>query len=81
MSNLPKIKIDTVEVTTLSEAITFYRGNQSELARAINMNRGTLRNRLKSKEGLATVLKVIRDPHSHIMGFEWVNKHNYNSED
>lgn len=60
-----------MEVATVSNAIIFYRGNQSALAKDIGVARNTARAMVL--DGDNKYLRVIRD-NSMIVGFELINK-------
>lgn len=64
------IKTSYLEVTTLKEAMNFWKGNKSEAARELGINRGSLRTYLEDESKL---VRVIRSD-SYIIGFELINQ-------
>ncbi len=68
-----KAKLETVymEVSKVSSAIIFYRGNQTAFARDLGVARNT--GRAMVADGDNRYVKVVRDG-SIITGFELINK-------
>ena len=69
--NMRAIETNYMEVATVSEAIVFYRGNQTALAKDLGVARNTARAMVL--DGDNKYLKVIRD-NSMLVGFELINK-------
>ena len=65
------IATNYMEVATVSEAIVFYRGNQTALARDLGVARNTARAMVL--DGDNKYLKVVRED-SMLIGFEVINK-------
>ncbi|NAX44824.1 MULTISPECIES: hypothetical protein [unclassified Vibrio] len=65
------IKTEKIEVTTLHEAMIFFRGNQSQAAIKLAVNRGTLRKYLSN--GGKQLVRVHRDEFSEIASLELIN--------
>lgn len=51
------IKTKFVECCTVNEAMVFYRGNQSQAAKDMSINRGTLRRWLDDGDKLVMVIR------------------------
>lgn len=65
------IKTEKIEVTTLREAMVFFRGNQSQAAIKLTVSRGTLRKHLNN--GGKLLVKVNRDEFGEIASLELIN--------
>ena len=65
------IKTEKIEVTTLHEAMIFFRGNQSQAAIKLAVNRGTLRKYLNN--GGKHLVKVHRGELGEIASLELIN--------
>lgn len=60
-----------IEVTTLTNALVFTRGNKSGLANLLGMNRGTLNTKLH--RGDKYFVQVIRDDIGDVATLKWLN--------
>lgn len=67
-----KLKTKKIEVISYYEAMVFYRGNQTQAAECLGVNRGTLRRRIDAKG--EAVLQVLRDAKRNIIGFKRLDK-------
>jgi len=56
----PEIKTAWTEVTTLKEALVFFRGNKSEMARWLGIERTTINQKIKRGDDRETLLLVNR---------------------
>jgi len=67
-----KLKTKKIEVVSYYEAMVFYRGNQTQAAEGLGVNRGTLSRRIAAKDD--AVLQVLRDAKRNIIGFKRLDK-------
>jgi DNA-binding protein Fis len=68
-----ELRIQKIEVVTATEALILFRGNQTEMANALGINRGTLRNKLaEEKLGSEFLIKVKKTYDG--LDLEWINK-------
>lgn len=71
------MKRANIEVTTLHEAMPWFRGNQTAAAEHLAVNRGSLRNYLITGRAKDLLLQVQRDPVTGVInGFTMINRHN-----
>lgn len=69
----PIIPIKNIEVTTVSEAMPFYYGNQSKASRMLHISRALIKRCLDKHSDYDIKLLVVRGEDGEIIRFEPIN--------